>query len=58
MDIWLERTIKAHDFMSKDYWENSYNTVKDAMAETYGYEDEECIKGFISIIKYKYILKL
>lgn len=28
MDIWLESTIKAHDFISKEYWQNNYNIVK------------------------------
>lgn len=58
MSIWLESTIKAHDFISKEYWENNYNTVKDVyipMAETFVYEDEEVIKGFISIINKEFI---
>ena len=25
MNIWLESTIKAHDFISKEYWESNYN---------------------------------
>lgn len=29
MEIWLKSTIKAHNFISKEYWENNYNTVKD-----------------------------
>ena len=28
MDIWMKSTIKAHDFISKEYWQNNYNTVK------------------------------
>ncbi len=58
MDIWLRSTIKAHDFIQKEYWEKSYNTVRDIyipMAETFVYEDEECIKGFISIINNEFI---
>ena len=58
MDIWLRSTIKAHDFIPKEYWENNYNTVKNVyipMAETFVYEDEECIKGFISIINNEFI---
>lgn len=41
MDIWLRSTIKAHDFISKEYWENIYNIVKDEyipMVETFIYE--------------------
>lgn len=58
MEIWLKSTIKAHDFISKEYWEGSYNDVKDIyipMAETFVYEDEEVIKGFISIINGEFI---
>jgi len=58
MDIWLKSAIKAHTFISKDYWENSYNTVKDVyipIAETFVYEDQEDIKGFISIINNEFI---
>ena len=29
MDIWMKSTIKAHDFISKEYWQNNYNTVKE-----------------------------
>lgn len=58
MDIWLKSTIKAHDFISEEYWKNSYNTVKDIyipIAETFVYEDDEDIKGFISIINNEFI---
>lgn len=58
MNIWLRSTIKAHDFIQKEYWEKNYNIVKDTyipMAETFVFEDEECIKGFISIINNEFI---
>lgn len=58
MDIWLKSTIKAHDFISKEYWENNYNDVKNIyipMANTFLYEDKEGIKGFISIINDEFI---
>lgn len=58
MDIWLKSTIKAHDFISEDYWKKSYNTVKYVyipIAETFVYEDDEDIKGFISIINNEFI---
>lgn len=58
MDIWLRSTIKAHDFIPKEYWDNSYSTVKDVyipMADTFIYEDEKSIKGFISIINNEFI---
>ena len=58
MDIWLKSTIKAHDFISEEYWKNSYTTVKDVyipIAETFVYKDHDDIKGFISIINNEFI---
>lgn len=58
MNIWLNSTIKAHDFIDKNYWENRYNTVENIyipMSETFVYEEDNCIKGFISIINNEFI---
>lgn len=58
MEIWEESTIKAHDFINKDYWKNNYNTVKNQyipISETFVYDDGEEIKGFISIIDKSFI---
>ncbi|NMS88467.1 N-acetyltransferase [Clostridioides difficile] len=58
MEIWKESTIKAHDFISKEYWENNYNTVKNEyipISDTFVYEDGQEIKGFISIIEKSFI---
>ena len=42
MDIWMKSTIKAHDFISKEYWQNNYNTVK----EVYPCQKLLCIKMY------------
>jgi putative acetyltransferase len=58
MEIWRLSTIKAHDFIDKKYWENNYDVVKNVyipMADTFVYDDEEAIRGFISIINNKFI---
>lgn len=58
MDIWIKSTIKAHDFIDKEYWQNNYDTVKNVyipMSDTFLYEDEEGIKGFVSIINNEFI---
>ena len=58
MDIWMKSTIKAHDFISKEYWQNNYNTVKEVyipMSETFVYKDVQGIKGFISVINTEFI---
>lgn len=57
MDIWLEGTVKAHSFISKRYWEDNYDTVRNIyipMSDTYVYEDDN-IKGFISVINNEFI---
>jgi putative acetyltransferase len=58
MTIWKEATIKAHGFISDEYWLKNYNVVKEKyipMAETYAYLEGSEIKGFISIIGEEYI---
>lgn len=58
MRIWLESTVKAHDFIEKEYWEKNYNVVKEVyipMAETFVYYEDKKIKGFISIIDKEFI---
>ena len=58
MDIWIKSTIKAHNFINKEYWQNSYDTVKNVyipISDTFVYEDDEGIKGFISIINNDFI---
>lgn len=58
MDIWIKSTIKAHYFISEEYWQNNYNIVKNIyipMSDTFVYEDTEGIKGFISIINNEFI---
>lgn len=58
MEIWLESTIYAHKFISKEYWNENYNIVKDVyipMSKTFIYEDNDDIRGFISIINNDFI---
>lgn len=58
MDIWLESTVRAHSFISREYWESNYKVVKDVyipMADTFVYEEDGETKGFISIINNEFI---
>lgn len=58
MEIWLESTIDAHKFISKEYWNENYNIVKDVyipISKTFIYEDNDDIRGFISIINNDFI---
>lgn len=52
LSIWLAASIKAHDFIAPEFWESKMDDMRDIYipaAETYVYEKERDIKGFISI---------
>jgi len=52
LDIWLEASIIAHDFIEKSYWVSKATDVKDLYipnSETYLYENEDGISGFFSL---------
>ena len=53
MEIWLDTNIRAHNFISSDYWKNNYKMVESMMyrAEIYVYEKDRIICGFIGLMK-------
>lgn len=54
MKIWLDTNTIAHDFIPQRYWLDNYNVVKEKylpIAKTFIYEEDNTIKGFISIIE-------
>jgi len=54
MYIWLEANTQAHDFVSKTYWQESYEMAKEMLlhSELYIFEDDADheIQGFIGLI--------
>ena len=52
-DIWLDTNIKAHDFISAQYWKNNFKLVKEMLpqAEVYVYENDKEIQGFVGMNK-------
>ena len=54
MQIWFDTNIKAHHFISRQYWIDNYEMVKDILPkkEIYVYEDDNTnqINGFIGLI--------
>ena len=50
-DIWLDTNIKAHNFISAEYWKSNFKSVKEALsqAEIYVYEYDTEIQGFIGL---------
>lgn len=53
MKIWLDTSIKTHNFISEEYWTSNYDMVKEILpkAEIYVYEDDvtNLIDGFIGL---------
>lgn len=50
-DIWLDANLKAHSFISPQYWKGNFETVKKMLpqAEVYVYENDREIWGFIGL---------
>jgi putative acetyltransferase len=52
ISIWLEASIKANDFVDRDFWESKVKDMKEndvPSAENYVYENKKTIMGFISL---------
>ncbi len=52
--IWLEASIKAHDFVSSELWESKVKEMREVYipsGETFIYEEKGTIKGFFSLYK-------
>ena len=50
--IWLEASIKSHNFISKEYWESKVSDMRKIylpMGETYVFDEKGIIKGFVSL---------
>ena len=50
-DIWLDVNLKAHYFISAQYWKDNFALVKEMLplAEVYVYEEEQRVQGFIGL---------
>ena len=49
--IWLDTNLKAHYFISAQYWKDNFELVKEMLlqAEVYVYEHDQKIQGFIGL---------
>lgn len=59
--LWLEASLRAHDFIAADYWEQAADKIKKVYfpaAQTYVFEDKHQLKGFISLLDNNYIAAL
>jgi len=52
MDIWLNTNILTHEFISEEYWNSNFESVKKEIlnADNYVFEENSVIEGFIGII--------
>lgn len=58
MAIWLDTTISAHPFIDENYWREAKPLVENdyiPQSETWVYEDEQGIQGFISMLEFRLI---
>ena len=52
LKIWLDASIKAHDFIEKEFWAGKVTEMREVYlpsAETYVYDEAGIIQGFISL---------
>lgn len=53
VEIWLEGSKQAHDFIDEDYWQSNQTAMKDVyfpMSQSYVIEDNGTVVGFVSIV--------
>jgi len=54
LDIWLEASVLAHDFIKREYWESKLNDIWDfylPASETYVFEEDDAVRGFLSLFE-------
>lgn len=54
MELWKDSTIEAQNFIPDSYWLENYDNVKNNYlpnSDTYVYEEDGEIKGFVSLIE-------
>ena len=54
MELWKNSTIEAQNFIPASYWLENYDNVKNNYlpnSDTYVYEEDGEIKGFVSLIE-------
>lgn len=58
LELWLESTIHAHPFIAESYWYDSLPIVRDVYlpaAQTWVWEKDGVLKGFISVMESRFI---
>ena len=58
LTLWMESTIHAHPFIEERYWRESESVVRDVYlpaAQTWVWEEEGELKGFVSVIDDRFL---
>lgn len=58
LTLWLESTIFAHPFIEERYWYESEPIVRDVYlpsAQTWVWEENEGVKGFVSVMDQRFV---
>ena len=58
LTLWLESTIFAHPFIDERYWYESEPIVRDVYlpsAQTWVWEEEGVVQGFVSVIDERFV---
>jgi len=61
IDIWLEASIKAHDFVDPKFWEDKVDEMRNIYipkSETWIYEDNKEVLGFFLYMVIRWLLYL
>ena len=52
LSIWLDASIKAHNFIEKEFWVSKVNDMREIYlpgSEIFVFEEDEVIKGFVAL---------
>lgn len=52
LTIWLESSVKAHDFVDRSFWESKLDDMRNVYipaSETFVYDSDSEVKGFFSL---------
>lgn len=58
LTLWLESTIDAHPFIDENYWHESEAIVRELYlpaSQTWVWEEEGIVKGFISVMNQQFV---
>ena len=56
LEIWLDASVKAHDFIDKTYWPSQIENMRDIYipaSETFVIQDSSRVLGFYSVINHQ-----